>query len=223
MTITAKTTGDTLSIVSGTPQNTTVGTGFTNPLVVAETPTSSATRSPELTVTFSAPGTGATGTFSGGATATTNALGMETSNAFSANTTSGTYNVSASAPGATPTLTFAMTNNAGAATTIAISSGSGQSATVASAFANPLAAKVTDQYGNAVSGVTVTFAPRHGSLWHLHDVRHGADERQRCGHLEHLHGQHDGGWPLQRGGLDNRHQHRRTSRRRTPPRQQATR
>ena len=37
-------------------------------------------------------------------------------------------------------------------------SGSGQSATVSSAFAQPLVIKVTDQYGNAVSGVTVTFA-----------------------------------------------------------------
>ncbi len=66
----------------------------------------------------------------------------------------------ASAPGATPTINFSMTNLAGAAHTVtATPSGAGQSATVASAFANPLVATVTDQYGNPVSGVTVTFTP----------------------------------------------------------------
>jgi hypothetical protein len=41
---------------------------------------------------------------------------------------------------------------------ISATSGGGQSATVASAFANPLVATVTDQNGNPVPGVTVTFA-----------------------------------------------------------------
>ena len=43
--------------------------------------------------------------------------------------------------------------------TLTATSGSGQSAMVGAAFANPLVATVTDQYGNPVSGVTVTFTP----------------------------------------------------------------
>ena len=46
---------------------------------------------------------------------------------------------------------------AGAAFSITVASGSGQSATVNTAFANPLVATVTDQYGNLVSGASVTF------------------------------------------------------------------
>ena len=159
--ITAKTTGDTLSIVSGSPQSATVGTAFANPLVIQDVdqfnnPVSGAT------VTFAAPASGASGTFSSTSnrisTAVTGSNGLATSSTFTANTTAGvSYSVSASAP-STNTANFALTNVAGDAQTITVTSGSPQSATVATAFANALVATVTDQYGNAVSGATVTFA-----------------------------------------------------------------
>jgi hypothetical protein len=67
----------------------------------------------------------------------------------------------------TPTLAFADSSNvtvsAGAATTIAVNGGNNQSATVATAVAIAPSVKVTDAQGNAVSGVSVTFAVTSGS------------------------------------------------------------
>ena len=156
---TAKTTGDTLSLISGSGQSATVATAFSNPLVVKDVDQYGNLVS-GVTVTFAAPGSGASGTFTTSATALTGSNGQATSNAYTANTTAGgPYNVVASATGATPTISFSMTNVAGAAHTLTATSGSGQSAMVGAAFANPLVATVTDQYGNPVSGVTVTFTP----------------------------------------------------------------
>ncbi len=160
---TAKTTGDTLSLVSGTPQSATVNTAFGAPLVVKDVDQYGNLVS-GVTVTFAPPGSGASGTFTTSATAVTNPAGVATSNTYTANTTAGNYNVVASAPGATPTISFAMTNNAGSAHTVTATSGSGQSATVGTAFTNPLGATVTDQYNNPVSGVTVTFTPPTGTV-----------------------------------------------------------
>ncbi len=160
---TAKTTNDTLSLVSGTPQSATVNTAFGAPLVVKDVDQYGNLVS-GVTVTFAPPGSGASGTFTTSATAVTNTSGVATSHTYTANTTAGSYNVVASAPGATPTISFAMTNNAGSAHTVTATSGTNQSATVSTAFTNPLGATVTDQYGNPVSGVTVTFTPPTGSV-----------------------------------------------------------
>jgi len=153
----------TLSVSSGSGQSATVHATLASPLVakVADAYGNSVSG---VTVTFTAPGSGASGTFAGSVnTAVTNASGIATSATFTANTTAGSYTVSAGASG-TGSVSFAETNTAGAATTLAASSGAGQSATVHSAFANKLAALVTDTYGNPVSGVTVTFtAPGSGA------------------------------------------------------------
>jgi hypothetical protein len=153
----------TLSVSSGSGQSATVHATLASPLVakVADAYGNSVSG---VTVTFTAPGSGASGTFAGSVnTAVTNASGIATSATFTANTTAGSYTVSAGASG-TGSVTFAETNAAKAAHAIAVSSGSGQSAAVHSAFANKLAALVTDTYGNPVSGVTVTFtAPGSGA------------------------------------------------------------
>ena len=65
-----------------------MGTAFANPLVVKDVdqygnPVSG------VTVTFTPPGTGASGTFTTSATAVTNASGVATSNTYTANTTAG--------------------------------------------------------------------------------------------------------------------------------------
>lgn len=148
-----------ISATSGSGQSATVGTAFTNPLVATVSdqygnPVSG------VTVTFTPPSSGASGTFSGGVnTATTNSSGVATSQTFTANTTAGGYSVTASTPGASASATFTLTNTAGSAASITATSGSGQSTPVGTAFPNPLAATVKDQYGNLVSGVTVTFTP----------------------------------------------------------------
>ena len=156
---TAKTTGDTLSLVSGNGQTATVAAGFTNPLVVKDAdqygnPVSG------VTVTFTPPASSASGTFTTSATAVTGSNGQATSNAYTANTIAGgPYNVVASATGAS-SVSFPETNTAKTTgDTLTATSGSGQSATVGTAFTNPLVATDTDQYGNQVSGVTVTFTP----------------------------------------------------------------
>src|SRR5262249_47816301 len=69
----------------------------------------------------------------------------------------------ASVGGVAATITFNVTNLAGAPSVISVVSGSGQTATVYTDFAAPLIALVTDAYGNAVPGIPVTFtAPSAG-------------------------------------------------------------
>ena len=158
VTITAKTTGDTLSLVSGSGQSTAVGSAMTNPFVAMDLD-QYGNPVPGMTVTFTPPASGASGTFSTSATAVTGSNGQATSNTYTANTTpGGPYNVVASATGAS-SVNFSETNLVGAAHTVTATSGGGQSATVGVAFTNKLVATVTDQYGNPVSGVTVTFTP----------------------------------------------------------------
>ena len=154
-----------ITATGGTPQSATVGTAFAAPFVVS---VNDVTGAPVVgaVVTFTAPATGASGTFAGGVnTATTNANGLATSAVFTANATAGSYTVSGSVAGLTATANFALTNSAAApASNIAASSGTPQSATVGAAFGAPLVAFVSNAAGGPVSGATVTFtAPATGA------------------------------------------------------------
>jgi hypothetical protein len=148
--------GNTISVVSGSPQSTTVNTAFAAPLVVKVVDGASNPISGVL-VTFTAPVTSPSGLFSNSThtiSAATAANG-QVSEAFSADTVSGSYVVTASISGSTAT--FSLTNIAGSPTSIVVSTGSAQSATVNTAFANPLVVMVSDTFGNLVSGAAVTF------------------------------------------------------------------
>ena len=119
-------------------------------------------------VTFTAPASTASGTFTGGtrtAIVTSNANGLAVAPAFTAGPGAGNYTVTASVTNTAGTAItlFSLTNTAGAATSITPFSGSGQSAVLGVAFPAPLQAQVRDAHGNPVSGVTVTFAPPGGS------------------------------------------------------------
>src|SRR5205807_1482844 len=57
---------------------------------------------------------------------------------------------------------FTASGTAGAATTIAVNAGNGQSATVNTAVATKPSVLISDQYGNPVSGTSVTFAVSGG-------------------------------------------------------------
>jgi hypothetical protein len=153
-----------LAVVSGSPQSAVVTTGFANPLVALVTD-AMGNPVPGVVVTFNVPGSGASGTFANGGvstTATTASNGDATSAAFTANTIAGTYHVVASATGTT-SATFALTNSAGAPTTVTVVSGSQQSATVNSSYSNLLVTQVADFYGNPAPGITVTYvAPSAG-------------------------------------------------------------
>ncbi len=109
------------------------------------------------TVTFVDPNSGAGVAFPNGTTATTNAQGQASVN-VTANTSAGFYTVMASVAGVTTPASFALANNPDAPAAIVTASGAQQSGQVNAAFTAPLVATVTDQFGNPISGLTVTFA-----------------------------------------------------------------
>jgi hypothetical protein len=142
----------------------TVGAAFTNPLTA--TVTTGGTPTANVAVTFTAPGSGASGTFASNSTASetvmTNSSGVATSSGFTAGTVAGAYNVTAATNGAATAVSFGLTNTAGAAANLAISSGNNQSVTVSTAFGS-LVAQVTDTHGNGVAGVSVNFTANIGA------------------------------------------------------------
>ncbi len=149
-----------IKATGGTPQSTVVNTAFSQNLQVTVMDSVAGPVS-GASVTFTAPASGASGTFGNGTntfTTTTNSSGIASA-AFKANTKAGAYQVSATTTGVSATATFSLTNNAGAAAAIAAVSGAGQSASINTAFALPLKVSVTDSFGNPVSGVTVNFVP----------------------------------------------------------------
>jgi hypothetical protein len=151
---------ESIAATSGTPQSGVVTTAFAAPLVatvkLGGAPVSGAS------VTFTAPATGASGTFASNATATetdtTNADGVATSSAFTANAALGAYTVTASVAGVIASTNYSLTNTTGPPASVTVSSGTPQTASISTAFAAPLVVTVTDTYANPLSGVTVTFA-----------------------------------------------------------------
>ena len=114
------------------------------------------------TVTFSAPATGASGTFVGGLTTVTalsDVNGIATAPDFITNTTAGSYSVSALATGLATPVNFSVANfdASQAPAAIAINSGDQQSATVGFGFSTPFSVLVTNASGIAVPGANVTF------------------------------------------------------------------
>jgi hypothetical protein len=99
---------------AGSDQSAAVSTSFATPPAITVTDTSGAAV-PGVMVTFTAPGTGASGTFAGGtptATSTTDINGVAAAPTFTANGTAGTYTVTATAPGVTGSAGFRLTNQA---------------------------------------------------------------------------------------------------------------
>ena len=145
-----------IAVFSGTPQSATVNTAFAASLV-AVVKDSQGVVMPNVTVTFAAPTTGAKATLAGNGTAVTDSSGHATI-AVTAGTVIGSYNVGATTSGLNQTANFALTNTAGAPTSITEVSGSPQSTTVGTNFVASLVAIVEDSFNNPVSGTTVTFA-----------------------------------------------------------------
>ena len=98
-----------VTVASGTPQSAVPGFSFGAPLV-ALVRDGAGNPIPGLTVTFTAPNSGASGTFASfNNTALTNASGLATSAVFTANGFSGTYQVTATTAGL-PAAAFTLTN-----------------------------------------------------------------------------------------------------------------
>lgn len=116
--------GFTVSATSGTPQSTAIGSTFGSPLV-ATVSSSFAEPVANGVITFSAPTSGASGTFPGSVTSTTasaNGGGVATSPAFTANLIGGSYNVTAGGTGIPVSATFSLTNLKAASSTSVSSS-----------------------------------------------------------------------------------------------------
>jgi filamentous hemagglutinin family protein len=158
----AESAGFILSSVVGNNQSTTVNTTFANPFSVQllEAGFNQALAFSGLAVTFTAPSTGPSGTFSGGASETisTDSSGLATSSILTANTVAGGHTLTTTAPGTTGG-NFTLTNNPDAPTNLAITGGNNQSTTVNTPFTNALTVQITDQFGNGVPSATVTFTP----------------------------------------------------------------
>jgi Carboxypeptidase regulatory-like domain/Prenyltransferase and squalene oxidase repeat len=117
---------------------------------------------PNVLVTFVAPNSGASVTFTSGNTATTDSLGRA-SVPVTANATTGAFQVVATTPNATGQAIFDLTNKAPIAASIIVTSGTPQTTDLNKAFAAPLVATVRDNLGNAMSGIVVTFVAPSGA------------------------------------------------------------
>jgi hypothetical protein len=122
--------------------------------IVAQAQDSYGNGVPGVVVTYSDSGAG--GTFSNNPV-TTDSKGLATVS-YTTSTTASTLNgkIVATAAGLAR-LTFSVTVIPGPAANISATSGDGQSAPPSTSLAQQLVVKVTDQYGNAVSGIPVTF------------------------------------------------------------------
>ena len=98
-----------------------------------------------------------------GATPSTSASGIAAVGSWTLSTTAGTNTLTATATGLTGSpVTFTATGTAGVATQIAINAGNNQTATAGTAVLVAPSVIVRDVNGNAVSGVSVTFAVATG-------------------------------------------------------------
>ena len=154
-----------ISITGGNNQSVTINTAFTALQILVQdaygNPVAAGT-----SVTFTAPGTGASGVFTG--TSNSNAATLQTvaggtiSAAFTANLTAGSYSVTLSSSGVSSPPSFSLTNLPGPPAKILITNGNNQAVTIGAAFA-PLQIEVTDIGNNLLSGINVLFtAPASG-------------------------------------------------------------
>jgi len=162
-----------VSSAAGTPQSTIVRTIFAQPFVALVADAAGNPLSGKV-VTFSAPASGASGTFSGGlatATATTDATGRATSAAFTANQTAGTFSVTAAVAGVSNTTAFALANLTPAAQTLAFITQPSNSVSGA-VIGPPVRVQIQDGSGQPVniSGVAIlmTLSQGTGSLSGTH-------------------------------------------------------
>jgi hypothetical protein len=118
--VTLNLTSTSIAATAGTPAIASLGAQF-GVLFQATVTDANKNALPGATVTFTAPSTGASGTFPGNlltATATTNASGVATAPAFVANSTAGNYSVTASVAGGAAPAAFALTNAVPGATSL---------------------------------------------------------------------------------------------------------
>lgn len=106
----------------------------------------------------------------------TGSTGVAAVSSWTLGTTAGTNTLTATATGLNGSpVTFTATGTAGVASLITVSVGSSQTATVGTAVALAPAVLVTDQFGNPVSGTSVTFTAAEGSVTGTNPVVTGSN------------------------------------------------
>jgi len=154
----------TVAATAGTPQSTKVGTPFETRFS-ATVKDSAGNPVAGTAVTFTAPPSGASGTFVGGVnTVLTDGSGVALAPVFTANSVAGSYEVTARVSGVSTPALFSLTNAPRAVGRITAVAGTPQNAQVGTAFPVQFAASVQDSFGNPVNGAEVTFAaPQTGA------------------------------------------------------------
>ena len=154
-------TATTLEVVSGNGQSTETDQHLTNPLIVRVLDQNSAVLS-GVTVSFSV--TPSSGVLNP-ASATTGSDG-QASTTLQLGSTAGTYTVTASVSGLSSVTFTATATEPPRAATLEQGNGDGQTGETGHHLTDPLIVTVLDQYGNPLSGVTVSFSviPTDGVL-----------------------------------------------------------
>jgi len=144
--------------ISGDGQSGAAGTALASPLVVQ---VNSATGSGIAGVVVNFAVTAGSATLST-QTAVTNSSG-QAQVSVTLGTTPGAVGITASVTGVSPAAVFGATSTAREPAALTIVSGANQTAAAGSALTEALVVKVTDQYGNPVPGITVSFAVTGGA------------------------------------------------------------
>jgi hypothetical protein len=157
-----------LTLTAGTPQTAVLETAFASSLQVALANSDGCpvTGAAGAAVTFSAPSSGASGSFAdSGASAVTvgsDASGQVMAPTFTANETAGSYAVTARSQYGS--VSFSLTNTAaGIPARILVTGVAPAPARVLHTFGQPLQVKVLDANGNTVAGATVSFTLGSGT------------------------------------------------------------
>ncbi|QTD46376.1 IPTL-CTERM sorting domain-containing protein [Ottowia testudinis] len=152
-----------LVAVAGSGQTTVVSTAFANALQ-ARVEDANGQPVAGVAVRFNAPTSGASGSFGGAqasAQALTDAQGIATSPALTANGTVGSYAVTAQVDGLAPA-SFTLTNRSGGVVdtpaALRMVSGTAQTAQIGTAFGAPMVVQVLSAAGQPLAGVSVRFA-----------------------------------------------------------------
>ncbi len=158
-------TSSSITVVAGNGQSAAVTTNYASQLKVS-VQDALGNGVPGVVVTFAAPSSGASVTFSGPATVTTG-IGGVAAISVTANTQVGSFEVTASAPGTAAPAVFSLTNVAGSASHLAfVQQPSG--AVAGAVIAPPVTVQLTDSIGNNVAqagvAVTLTLNPAAGRL-----------------------------------------------------------
>ncbi|HVP75814.1 MAG TPA: Ig-like domain-containing protein, partial [Gaiellaceae bacterium] len=141
---------------AGDSQSATVNTNVTAPSVIATDAYGNPVSGVTVTFAVASGGGSATGT-----TRVTGSNGIATVGSWKLGTAAGANSLTADATGLS-TVTFNATGTPDSASSLDVSAGDNQTATVGTAVATAPAAIVTDQYGNPISGVAVSFAVSSG-------------------------------------------------------------